>query len=316
LYIPLCRQPTEKEKRTLHENFPVMELLIHDFPEQIQRPTTFVGLLTEELRPHLLVSLPRSADFIGDIAVLEIPSELDAYKRKIGETLMIADKRVRTVLAKASAVGGVYRTREFEVIAGVPKTDTVHRENGSQLYVDLSKAYFSPRLSSEHARIAKLVNEGETVVDMFAGIGPFAIQIAKRHGGVRVYAIDINPYAVELLNKNIAANKVLAKVTSFVGDARKVINKRLVGVADRIIMNLPVKALEYVDVACAALKSTGGTMHFYAFTEASESTSAIEVRLVEAVEQAHRRVDKVIESRTVHATAPHRWQIVVDARII
>ena len=315
LCIPLSRQPTKEEKKTLHRNFQVMELLVRDLPERIQRPTTFVDLLTDQIPPHLFASLPRSVDFIGDIAVLEISPELDAYKRKIGETMMIADKRVRTVLAKASAISGVYRTRRFEVIAGEPRTDTVHRENGCQLYVDLSKAYFSPRLSSEHARIAKLVNEGETVIDMFAGVGPFAIQMARRHEKVRVYAVDVNPDAVELLNKNIAVNKVLSKVTSSVGDVRGVVNEHLAGLADRVIMNLPEKAIEYVDVACEAIKPTGGTVHYYAFTESSESTSVAEVRLVEAVEKSHRKVDKIIGSRTVHATAPYTWQIGVDARI-
>jgi tRNA (guanine37-N1)-methyltransferase len=246
---------------------------------------------------------------------VEIPLELSAYKHKIGEAVLTANKRLRTVLVKASAISGAYRTRKFEVIAGEPKTDTVHREYGCVFYVDLSKAYFSPRLSSEHARIAKLIKEGETIIDMFSGIGPFAIQIAKQHEKVRVYAVDVNPHAIELLNKNIAANRVLAKVIPALGDVRKVVRGHLAGVADRVIMNLPEKAIEYVDVACEALKPTGGIMHYYAFTEASEPTTATEVRLIGVVEEAHRKVDKIIGSRTVRATAPYTRQVVVDARI-
>jgi tRNA (guanine37-N1)-methyltransferase len=315
LYIPLSRQPIGKEKKTLEKSLQILEVCVHDFPSLISRPKGFADLLAETLPPHLIASLPRSADFVGDIAVVEFPTELDAYKHKIGEILMTSNKRVHTVLAKASAISGVYRTRKFEVVAGEPKTATVHREYGCVFYVDLSKAYFSPRLSNEHVRIAKLVNEGETVIDMFAGVGPFAIQIAKQHEEVHVYAVDVNPYAVELLNKNIAANRVLAKVTPALGDVRRVVRKRLIGVADRVIMNLPEKAIEYVDAACEALKSTGGIVHHYAFTEASEPKAATEVRLGEAVEKAHRKVNKILASRTVRAIAPYTWQVVVDAKI-
>jgi tRNA (guanine37-N1)-methyltransferase len=315
LYIPLSQHPTEKERKTLKKTLQNMEICIHDFRALVSKPKGFVDLLAQWLPHHLIASLPRSADFVGDIAVVEIPSELDAYKHKIGETILTTNKRVHTVLAKASAISGVYRTRKFEVIAGEPKTATVHREYGCIFYVDLSKAYFSPRLSSEHARIAKLVDEGETVIDMFAGVGPFSIQIARQHDKVHVYAVDVNSAAIEFLNKNIAANRVLAKVTPVLGDVRKVVHERFVGVADRVIMNLPEKAIEYVDAACKALKPTGGIMHYYAFTGASEPKAATEVRLVEAVEKAHRRIDKILASKTVRATAPYTWQVVVDAKI-
>jgi tRNA (guanine37-N1)-methyltransferase len=315
LYIPLSREPTTTELKTIEESVTKTEVCIYDFPTKIPRPRTFVDLLAEELPPHLVASLPHAADFIGDIAVIEIPSELEGYKQKIGKTIMATNKHVRTVLAKASAVKGTFRTRDFEVIAGEPKTSTVHREYGCMLHVDLSKAYFSPRLSREHARVARLVEEGETVIDMFAGVGSFAIQIAKWHEKVRVYAVDVNPDAIKLLNKNIAANRVADKVTSILGDARQVVHDRLTGTVDRVVMNLPERAVEYVDVACEALKPVGGIMHYYAFLNASDPLSAVEVRLVEAVEKAHRNVAEVLVSRAVRETAPYTWQVVVDAQI-
>ncbi|NIW14337.1 MAG: hypothetical protein GWN31_10485, partial [Candidatus Thorarchaeota archaeon] len=96
------------------------------------------------------------------------PSELDSYDQVIGEAILELHKNVRTVLAKAGAVSGTYRLRDYRVIAGEPHTGTVHKEYGCQYRVDLAKAYFSPRLSYEHNRVASLVEEGETTVDMFA----------------------------------------------------------------------------------------------------------------------------------------------------
>jgi tRNA (guanine37-N1)-methyltransferase len=315
LYIPLIRQPSKSELETLKEQVLDCEILTYTFPERKKRVKTFVELLVDKLSPHLLASLPRAIDLVGDIAIIEIPPELDAYKRIIGEAILETHKNVRTVLAKAGAISGTYRLREFSVIAGEPKTETIHREHGCQYYVDLAKAYFSPRLSYEHNRVASLIEEGETVIDLFAGVGPFAIQIAKTHENVEVYAIDVNPNAVEFLKRNIRLNRVEGKVHPILGDAKQVVKERLSGVADRVIMNLPEKAIEFVEAACTTIKSTGGIVHFYSFVSASDSLENVKLRFIEAVEQCGRKVEKIFFSRLVRATAPYKWQAVIDAKI-
>jgi tRNA (guanine37-N1)-methyltransferase len=317
LYIPLSRQPVTNERETLQKSIPLVEFCVHNFSTEISHTArTFVDVLAEELPPHLVTSLPHAVDFIGDIVVLEIPPELERYKQKIGEAVLATNKHAHTILAKASAIEGVYRTRKFEVIAGEAKTVTIHKEYGCIYHVNLSKAYFSPRLSSEHVRVAGLVDEGETVVDMFTGVGPFAIQIARQHQRVRVYAVDVNPDAIELLNKNIVANRVVAKVTPILGDARQVVHERFAGLADRIVMNLPEQAIDYVDVACEAIKPAGGIMHYYEFTNALDPKTTAEVRLIEAVKKTNRKIEKVLTSKIVRATAPYTWQVVVDAKIM
>ncbi|HML03552.1 MAG TPA: class I SAM-dependent methyltransferase family protein, partial [Candidatus Bathyarchaeia archaeon] len=264
LQIPLLRELSAIELETVQKAIFLAKFCVYDFSEKtLPSPKTLVDILAEELPPHVIASLPHSADFIGDIAVLEISPELENYKQKIGEAVLETNKRIHTVLAKASAVEGIYRTRKFDVIAGEAKTITVHKEYGCIYHVDLSKAYFSPRLSNEHKRVAGLVKEGETIIDMFTGAGPFAIQIARQRKKVHVYAVDLNPYAIELLNKNVAANRVATKVTPILGDVRTVVHERLTGVADRVVMNLPEKAIEFVDTACAAIKPAGGIMHYY-----------------------------------------------------
>lgn len=315
LYIPLIRQPSKSELETLKEQVPDCEILTYTFPERKKRVKTFVELIVDKLSPHLLASLPRSIDFVGDIAIIEISPELDAYKRIIGEAILETHKNVRTVLAKAGAISGTYRLREFSVIAGEPKTETIHREHGCQYYVDLAKAYFSPRLSYEHKRVASLIEEGETVIDLFAGVGPFAIQIAKTHENVEVYAVDVNPNAVEFLKRNIRLNRVEGKVHPILGDAKQVVEERLSGVADRVIMNLPEKAIEFVEAACTTIKSTGGIVHFYSFVSASDSLENVKLHFIEAVEQCGRKVEKIFFSRLVRATAPYKWQAVIDAKI-
>jgi tRNA (guanine37-N1)-methyltransferase len=315
VYIPLLHQPSKIDLETLKGQLPELEVLTRVFPERKKRITAFVELLEEKLPPHLLASLPRAMDFVGDIAIVEVPSELSAYKNVIGEAILQAYKKVETVLAKAGAVSGTYRLRGFEVIAGKPKTETVYREYGCQYHVDLAKAYLSPRLSYEHKRVASLVEEGETVIDMFAGVGPFAILIAKTHENVKVYAIDINPNAVEFLKKNIRVNRVEDRVYPILGDARQVVKQRLTSVADRVIMNLPEKAMEFVDAACEALKPTGGIVHFYAFVDASKPLENVKTCFIQAVAECGRGVEKILFSRLVRATAPFEWQVVLDVNI-
>jgi len=315
LCIPLIREPLPQEVKEFKRSFPEFEISAYKFHERAKRPLKLVDLLEDKLPPHLLASVPHAIDFIGDIAVIEIPPELVDHKRIIGEAMLKTHKRVDTVLAKSGAVEGIYRLREFEVIAGVEKTATVHKEHGCVYHVDLAKAYFSPRLSHEHDRVASQVKEGETVVDMFAGVGPFSILIAKKRENVKVYAIDVNPDAVEFLKKNIAVNHVENKVMPLLGDVRQVVREQLIGIADRVIMNLPQKAIEYVGVAGEAVKLEGGIMHYYEFTNAPDPLEAARVRLTEAMSQTNRNVKKILLTKVVRATAPFTWQVVVDAEI-
>jgi len=315
LYIPLSRKPLRADLKEFKSNLLEYEFTTHRFSERAKPTLKQVDMLEDKLPPHLLASLPHAVDFVGDIAIVEIPPELGNYKRIIGEAMLSIHKRVSTVLAKSSAVGGVYRVRKFEVIAGADKTKTVHKEHGCVFHVNLAKAYFSPRLSYEHSRIAAQAKQGETVIDMFAGVGPFSILIAKKCVNVKIYAIDVNPDAVHYLKRNIRANNVEAKVTSILGDVRQVIKGKLKGVANRVIMNLPEKAIEYVDLACEALQKEGGIIHYYEFTSVPNPLEAAKNRFNEAMKQTSRSLEKILLARIVRATAPYTWQVVVDAEI-
>jgi tRNA (guanine37-N1)-methyltransferase len=269
--------------------------------------------LARKLLPRNLVDFfPRATDFVGDIAIVEVPSELESHKQTIGDIILKAHKNVRTVLAKAGAVSGVRRLREFELLAGQDRTETVHREHGCIYYLDLAKVYFSPRLSYEHKRVASQVTEDETVIDMFAGIGPFSILIAKKHSGVRVYAIDLNPEAVRHLKRNIIANGVHGRVVPIIGDAKEIVASKLANSADRVIMNLPERALEFLSAACEALKPQGGIVHFYHFENGPNPVETAKKRLTEAVERIGYHIENVLLARTIREVSPYRWQVVVD----
>jgi tRNA (guanine37-N1)-methyltransferase len=315
LWIPLTREPDQKERSLFKAQAPDLELETETFSEKKPPEKTLSEILADELPPHLLASLPRALDVVGDIAIIEIQAELEAHKNAVGEAILKTHRNMRVVLSKAGAVSGVYRLRDFDFIAGEHRTATVYKEYECSYHVDVAKAYFSPRLSHEHQRVAELVKQGETVVDLFAGVGPFAVLIAKTRRDAKVYAIDINPDAVNLLKKNSRLNRVENRVFAIVGDARQVVNERLPGVVDRVIMNLPETANEFIDVACCAVKPSGGVVHFYGFIKLPETLEDLERRFSESVEKAGRKVAAFQYAKTVRNTAPYEYQAVLDAEI-
>jgi tRNA (guanine37-N1)-methyltransferase len=316
IYIPILRQPKAKEISMLKAQVPDFQLATNVFTKKKQQRKSLAQALEDRLPLHLLASLPRALDIVGDIAIIEISAELKAHERLIGEAILTVHKNVRTVLSKAGAVSGTYRLREFEVVAGENKTASIHKEYGCKYHVDIAKAYFSPRLSQEHNRVASLIKKSETVVDLFAGVGPFSVLIAKNNANAKVYAVDINPEAIELLERNIRLNRVENRVIPIQGDARQTVEERLLGVADRVIMNLPEKAFEFVDTACKAIKPTGGIAHYYAFIRLPDSLENVQLRFSEAVEKAGRKVDAFLFAKTIRETAPYEWQLVLDVAII
>ncbi len=315
LYVPLTREPRKSETNELKTELPEFEIRVHIFPQRVRCQTALVDLLSDKLPPSILASLPHAIDFVGDIAVIEITPELQGFKHVIGDAVLKAHRRVGTVLAKSGPVVGPYRLRAFEVLAGEPRTQTVHKEHGCVFHVDLAKAYFSPRLSYEHSRVASLVRTGETVLDMFAGVGSFSILISKQLEDVLVYAVDLNPGAMELLRKNVVVNRVQGRVKPILGDARRVVSEKLGHVVDRVIMNLPERAIEFIDVACQAVKTEGGIVHYYEFSDAPQPLGKVKRRLTEAVEQAGRRLESIPLARIVRGIAPFTYQVVVDAEI-
>ena len=231
----------------------------------------------KELLPKygLEAAVSTSFDLIGDILILrKRPGyELDLNQlRRLGEELLTRFRYVRTIFIDAAGVKGEHRTRELVFVAGEPKTRTVYKEHGLSFHVDVVEAYISPRLSYEHVRVARLVREGEVVVNMFAGVGSFSIFIAKLSKPSVVYSIDINPVAYELMVENIRLNNVESIVKPILGDAAEVTSNQLAGLSDRVLMPLPNMSERFYCSALASLKNEG-FIHAYEFLHVDKNKS-------------------------------------------
>jgi tRNA (guanine37-N1)-methyltransferase len=315
IILPLVRNPTQLEIDELRKIVPNLSSGTEDFEPRTRHPRTLEEALADRMPSDLLSKLPRSFDVVGDIAVLELDSELAAFETGIAEAIMEVHPNVRAVFAKSGEVSGPERVRPLRYVAGENRTRTIHREQGCLFKVDLSKVFFSPRLSTEHQRVALLVDKGERVVDMFAGAGPFSILIAKRVGDVRVEAIDANPQAIELVRENARANKVESKIYAHLGDARNIVREELAQTATRVIMNHPSASKDFVRDACDALQLSGGIIHYYTF--AGENWEEDARREVESgVEASGYAVERVLGIRRVREVAPMKWQVSVDLRVV
>jgi len=256
-------------------------------------------------------------DIVGDIAITKMPPATLLNAAVVAEAIMERHKNVKTVLLQKGGVTGDYRLRKLKHIAGEKRTSTVHKESGCTFKVDVDECYFSPRLSGERLRVAKLVKSGETVVNMFAGIGCFSILIAKSQPTVRVYSIDINPAAVGLMEENIRLNRVFGTVIPLLGDAAEVIRTRLAHCADHVLMPLPEKAFEYMPTAVEALKLTGGWIHVHAFERASKAESAmfnVRTRIGDVLNPLRANFEFGLV-REVRSVGPNRFQIVADLHV-
>jgi tRNA (guanine37-N1)-methyltransferase len=315
LLVPLLRQPDEAELAILKTQLTSYEVLSGSFEEKKQPSETLTQALKDKLPPDLLAEVPQAFDTIGDIVVIEIPEPLKPHQTLLGEAILQTHQNIKVVLGKAGDISGVYRIRDYTFIAGEHRTNTVHREFGCAYHVDVAKAYFSPRLSHEHMRVAMQVQAGEVVADLFAGVGPFSVLIGKQCPEAKVYGVDLNPEAVELLKVNVRVNRVDNRVFPICVDAREIAKGKLKGAADRVIMNLPETAIDFVDAACNAIKPEGGVVHFYGFVRQPDTVKALEQRFTELVEQNGRKVKDFLCAKSIRETAPFESQIVLDAII-
>jgi len=274
-------------------------------------------LLADKLEPWELKLIYKSYDIVGDIAVIRVPEPLKQRSKIIAEAVIETHKQVKAVWRQTSSVSGDFRLRDLEFVLGERKTETLHKEHGCIFKVDLEKCYFSPRLSYERMRIAKQVQAGEVILNMFAGVGCYSLVIAKHSESQKIFSIDINPFAIQYMQENTKLNRVEGKVVPVQGDAKKVVQERLENVADRVLMPLPEKAYEYLDYALLALKPTGGLIHYYDFEHAKKGENPIE-KIESKVSEKLQILGvnfQVVFGRIARPTGPNWYQVVLDIQV-
>ena len=251
-----------------------------------------------EVQPTNKIKIDLSSyDQVGDIVIVH-----EEVSKESAEKLL-QHKNVKVVLRKKGIHQGEFRTQDLEFLAGEKRKETIYKENGITMKVNVENSYFSPRLSTERKRIAELVKDNEKVLVLFSGIAPYPLVIAKLANPQLIVAVEKNPkahkYALENCKKykNIELHNL---------DAKDFTHKERF---DRIIMPLPMKASDYLTLAASLLKK-GGIIHMYDFTKEEDipesSTKKVKEKLVNA---------KILNITKCGQYSPGRYRICVDIEI-
>jgi tRNA wybutosine-synthesizing protein 2 len=312
--IPVLEAPTETDVDAVRAvDLPTRERGLEDV------------LAARGASEDLVAAAPSSWAVVGDVVLVDFgdvsaESTLATDEREtVGEALLDLHGNADTVLARGG-VSGTRREPSPEVVAGSGTTETVHVEHGTKYRIDFSRVMFSPGNKAERARMGEVVEAGERVFDMFAGIGYFALPMAR--AGAAVTATEINPDAHALLVENARLNGVADRIEAVRGDCRTVETT-----ADRVVMGYyeaseprseddPTESdpsYGYLDAALAALAS-GGTVHLHEATPEPLFPERPIDRLEAAAAERGRSVS-ITDTRVVKSHSEGVVHGVVDARI-
>ena len=231
--------------------------------------------LKDKLTKEELDLVPKAFDQVGSIAIFsEFPEELSKKEKIIGNTLIEINKPIKTVVKKVSKHSGIFRTKKVKIIAGKRSKITEHKESGVRVRLNIDTCYFSPRLSSERLRIAKLVKKGESVLVLFSGVGIYPFIIAKHSNAKKIVGVELNNHAHKFAVENLKYNKV-DNIEFINSDVRKYTPKTKF---DRIIMPLPGDGEKFLGII-PKLAKKGAMIHFYDFQHDGEfDKSKIEIK--------------------------------------
>ncbi|QKY18922.1 class I SAM-dependent methyltransferase family protein [Halolamina sp. CBA1230] len=281
-------------------------------PEDLDLVRRDVPARTPQRTPADLLGDEPTYERLGDVVLVDEDDPERATE--IAEAVVASDIPVRSVLNRDSKVKGETRVRDWKVLADEgeedqPPTETVHREYGHEFAVDVAEVYFSPRLATERHRVVEQVEPGEHVLDMFAGVGPYAIPMAD--AGAEVVACDLNPDAIRYLEENARRNGVEDRITTHVGDVRE-LTEEYADWADRLVMNLPHTAAEFADAA-VAFAGDSCVVHLYDIQHEDDPFERGRTALSDAAGDEYEVT--TLEERVVRSYAPHEVNVCLDARL-
>lgn len=224
---------------------------------------------------------------IGHIIHVNLKTHLLPYKHLIGEVYKDKIAGIRCVINKIQTIDNTYRNFQLELLSGEEDYQVEVKENGTNFKFDFSQVYWNPRLATEHERIIKMHDKGDVLYDVFAGVGPFSVPVAKRKA--HVLANDLNPSSFKWLQYNMKRNKVNNFMQTInkdgrdfiLADVRSDLMKRWSNQENKlykihITMNLPAMAVEFLDVFCGLMLDYTGPIdpsplvHVYCFAKGDD----------------------------------------------
>jgi tRNA (guanine37-N1)-methyltransferase len=282
----------------------------------MKKPKNLKEALKKKLSKKEFDFAPKAFDSFGNIAIIEIPKELEKKKKLICDTLLEIQPRFETICSIESNHEGKFRVQKVKVISGKKQLTAIYKESNCTFKIPLGKVFFSPRLGNERLRISKEIKQNETIGTWFSGVGPYPIIFAKNSKMKQAIAIELNPIAHKFAIENYELNKIEKKfgkdkIIFIKGDVKKEYNK-FEKYFDRIAMPLPHTGYQFLKEAFFCIKPKG-TIYFYEIVEKGNLELPIK-QINEAAKQQKRKI-KIIRKATVRQFSPSKEQVVFDIKL-
>lgn len=256
----------------------------------------------------------RSFNIVGDIAIIEAKTK--GEEKQLVEKITTTYPRIKSIFKKESESSGKFRRKKMRIVfkdtgkvkaSGLKTSETMHIEHGCRFKLDVRKVFFNPREATIRNVLAREVKDGEQVLVMFSGVGPYPIMFAKK-AHCKVEGVEVNPTAHAYAIENVRLNKVQEHVTLIQGDVRKV----QLGNYDRIVMPLALTAIDYFDLALEHC-TKGGTIHVYG--RVREGSNEFENQLKEIARNKGVKI-RIVKRRKVLPYSPGVWKQFFDVKVV
>ncbi len=281
---------------------------------------SFRELLKEKLEGNVdadLSKLPKGFQRIGDIIILNLDKEFDNCKKEIGEAVLSLFK-VKSVCNKFGEITGTFREPQIEVLAGSEDTVVTHVEHGIKYRFDIRKVMFAKGNLSERVRYPPLIEDGEVIVDMFAGLGYFSLAMGKLANPEKIYSIELNPVSFGFLEENVKINHINC-IEAINGDNREIIDSLVKkGVkADRVLMGYLPPPKEFLPWALKIVKS-GGVVHYEDILNVNnvEEESEKVVEMINEVAKDFGKKVELVHLQDVKSYGPMTHHYVFDLKVL
>lgn len=278
----------------------------------IERPPAYdphIDIANKVRIPEELIDrLPRKWELLGDVLIFKLNEELRAYEKDIAK-VFAEILGAKTVLEDIGGIEENIRKPKVRVIWG-SETATTHTENGVLYRLDAREIMFSSGNIDERVRMAKVCEEGEVVVDMFAGIGYFSLPMAVHSSPAEIYSIEINPVAFEYLCENVRLNKVEEVICPMLGDCLEVAPE---GLATRVVMGYLSGGDRFLPKAMRVIGEEG-VIHYHEACPNELLPERPTSNVQKAAESEGRRVE-ILQLRTIKSYAPGVSHVVLDVHV-
>ena len=278
----------------------------------------FVGQLIQQngADSSLLDSLPKRWEKFANVALLPRKAFTEEGWNQIdGSELWSAIASALKVnrIGKIGEIVGEKRESTVKLLHGEDDW-VVRRENGIDYGYNFTQCMFSAGNVNERRRMGEVGRVGETVVDLFSGIGYYTLPMLVNSKVNHVHCCEWNPVAVKALEWSLDRNNVANRCTIHEGDNR-LTAPNLLGQADRVILGLLPTAEGGFELAINCLKKIGGCLHIHGIAPASDHNSWVDETITKLSNINHEFSITETSQVRVKSYAPHWDHIVLDVNL-